>query len=342
MPLKLERRGKYWHYSGTVAGRRLRKSTKTTDKKTAERVKADAEALAWKRNFDGPGAGLTMAQALIAYIDAGKPDRFIGKLNDYWGDTLVDDVTPEAIRQSARKIYPDAQPATWNRQVIVPTQAAINHAAALFKRPEIKVKRFPVDPRKKEAATLDWVNAFASQATEDGLIHLSAMCLFMFGTAARVGEACRVTWADIDLQASTATIYMRKPTPWSRTAHLPPRILAALANIPSNRKPEDLVFEYAGRGSVTKVWNNVVERAEIEPLTPHCCRHGFATRMLQAGFDVKTVAERGGWKDPNVVLKTYAHAIKDITITDAVFGTQLTQDTRLDLVSIRNKRKLSL
>lgn len=338
MSLKLRKRGKVWYMYGTVAGRRFRDSTHTTDKKIAERIKADTEALAWQRRFDGPGAGLTMAQAFIAYLDAGKPDRFIAKLNDHWGDTLVDDVTPEAIRQSARKIYPDAKPATWNRQVIAPTQAAINHAAALYKRPEIKVKRFPVDPETKEAATLEWVNAFASQATEDGLIHLSAMCLFMFGTAARVGEACRVTWADVDLQAGTATIRMNKPTPWSRIAHLPSRVVAALANIPSNRKPDDLVFGYAGRGSVTKVWNNVADRAEIDPLTPHCCRHGFATTMLQAGFDVKTVSERGGWKDPNVVLKTYAHAVKDITITDAVFDTRVTQGNSDNQVNIEKKR----
>ncbi|MBC7137239.1 MAG: hypothetical protein H5U17_00605 [Defluviimonas sp.] len=47
--------------------------------------------------------------------------------------------------------------------------------------------------------------------------------------------------------------------------------------------------------------------------------------MLRAGFDVKTVAARGGWKDAAIVLKTYAHAIEDRTVTDAVFSTEPAQ-----------------
>lgn len=48
--------------------------------------------------------------------------------------------------------------------------------------------------------------------------------------------------------------------------------------------------------------------------------------MLHKGFDVKTVAERGGWKDATTVLRTYAHAIKDKTVTDVLFDTPVTQD----------------
>lgn len=328
MPLKLYKRGKIWHYRGTVANRRLRGTTGTSDKKIAERIKADVEAKAWQRRFDGPGAGLTMAQAFIAYLDADKPNRFIAPLGDYWKDTLVEDIAPEAVRIAARKIYPKASGATRNRQVIVPTVAAINYAADLGWCARIKVSRFPETPKTKTPATLEWVNAFASRATEDGLLELSTLCLFMFNTAARVGEACRLTWADVDLQNAKAIVRMNKPTPWQRTAHLSPRVVTALGNIGGNRNPDELVFGNAGRGSVTKVWNNVCDRAEIKRLTPHCRRHGFATTMLQAGIDVSTVAKRGCWKDPVVVLRTYAHAIEDKTVTDVVFDTKTTQPTQ--------------
>jgi len=48
--------------------------------------------------------------------------------------------------------------------------------------------------------------------------------------------------------------------------------------------------------------------------------------MLQAGVDPKTVAVRGGWKDVATVMKYYAHAMDDPTVTDVLFGTRLTQD----------------
>ena len=325
MPIEIYKRGRFWHYRGSAAGRRLRGSTKTVDRQTAERIAAEVEHKAWQRRFDGPGAGLTMAQVFTAYLDAQKPERFLLKLVEHWRDTPVDQVLPETIRQAARRIYPHAKEPTLNRQVIKPTQAAINRAAELGWCQRISVRRFHETPEKKIPATIEWVLAFHEQAKSDDLPHLGALCMFMFGTAARVGEACRLTWQDVDLGHALAKLHLSKPKPWSRTAHLPPDVVAALANIPSNRKPDELVFRYAGRGSVRGPWNNVCKRAGIERLTPHCCRHGFATSMLHHGFDPKTVAERGGWKDATTVLRTYAQAMKDHTVTNALFDTKLTQ-----------------
>lgn len=338
MPLTIYKRGRFWHYRGTVAGRFIRGSTKATDKQIAERVAAEIEHKAWQRRFDGPGAGLTMAQVFTAYLDAQRPERFLLKLAEHWKDTPVEQVRPETIRQAARRIYPHAKEPTWNRQVIKPTQAAINYAAELGWCQRISVKRFIENPEKKIPATIEWVTAFNAQALSDDLPHLGALCMFMFGTAARVGESCRLTWHDVDLGNAAATLHLLKPTPWSRTAHLPPEVVAALANIPSNRNPDDLVFGYAGRGSVRGPWNNVCKRAGIERLTPHCCRHGFATSMLHLGFDPKTVAERGGWKDATTVLRTYAHALEDRTVTNALFGTKLTQNVIDDAATIGKQK----
>jgi integrase len=262
------------------------------------------------------------------------------KLSEHWRDTLVEDVHGETVRRAAKKLYPTASEATWNRQVIKPTQAAINYAAGLGWCPRISVKRFAENPEIKTPATVEWVRAFHAQATKDELPHIGALCVFMFGTAARIGESCRMRWADVDLSAGTATLYLFKPTPWTRIAHLPTEVVTALANIPSNRNPEERVFGYADRGSARCAWNNVIKRAKIERLTPHCCRHGFATSMLQKGFDVKTVAERGGWKDASTVLRTYAHAIKDRTVTDALFDTPVTQrETKKRLSNGNTTRK---
>lgn len=266
-----------------------------------------------------------MAQAAIAYRQAEKSTRFLERIEDHWRDTPIREITAGAIQQSARILYPHAKAATRNRQVIAPTQAIINHAATLGWCNPIKVARFNVEASARPAVTLEWVDAFVAQAAEDGLPHLGALCLFMFGTGARAGEAVRLTWADVDMIERTATLSGRKPKPWTRTAHLPPPVLAAMANIPSNRCPDDPVFQYLGAQNIKQSWEAVVTRAGIQRMTPHSCRHGFATAMLRAGFDVKTVAERGGWKDAAIVLKHYAHAIEDRTVTDEIFVTNRAQ-----------------
>ena len=91
--------------------------------------------------------------------------------------------------------------------------------------------------------------------------------------------------------------------------------------------------------TIRGAWNNVCKRAGIQRLTLHCSRHGFATSMLHMGMDVKTVAEMGGWKNAATVLRTYAHAVKDKTITDALFDTPATRGAINGSATVRTERK---
>lgn len=340
MSVQIYKRGKTWHYRGTVAGRRSRGTCGTSDKKTAQRIAAEVEAASWRRHLDGPAAHVTFAQAAIAYRDAGKSDRFLAKIEDHWRDTAIREISAGAIRNSALKLYPNAKGATHNRQVIVPTQAIINFAAELEWCAPIKVKRFKVATKTKTPATRAWIAAFADQAVADGLPHLAALAYFMFGTGARRGEACDLLWGDIDLFAKQAVIHQSKVED-TRIAHLPQAVVVAIANIPSNRKEDEPVFGYASGESVGQVWGNVCDRACIARLSPHSCRHGFATTMLQAGVDPKTVAVRGGWKDVATVMKHYAHAMDDVTVTDVLFDTPVTQGQNGEGLTTYNVRKIS-
>jgi integrase len=332
MSVEIYKRGKVWHYRGTVAGRRLRGTCGTKDKKIAQRIAAEAETASWRRHLDGPGAHVTFAQAANAYRNAGKSERFLELIEDHWKNTAIREISAGAIRQSARKLYPNTKAATHNRQVIVPTQAIINFAAELEWCRPIKVRRFKVATKTKTPATQIWIKAFSDQAIADGLQHLAALAYFMFGTGARRGEACDLLWDDVDLFAKQAVIRQTKVED-TRKAHMPQAVVVAIANIPSNRNPGEPVFGYASGESVGQVWAHVCERACIERLTPHSCRHGFATTMLQSRIDPKTVATRGGWKDVGTVMKHYAHAMDDPCVTDVLFDTPVTQGQQTDHVT---------
>lgn len=320
MPLKIYRRGSTWHYRGTVAGRRLRGTTGTTDKDIAARIAAERESAGWKCHLDGPAAVLTFAQAAILYRAAGKPTRFLEKVEDHWRDTLVKDISAGAIRQAAIEIYPNASAATRNRQAIVPAQAIINHAAELELCATIRVKRFKTEKKVRKPVTLQWVQRFAKVASP----HLGALAWFMFQTGARVSEAMAVRWSDVDLAARTVRIGQRK-TKSERLAHLPVESFAAIANQPRSR---ERVFLYATRMAAHKAWRTAIARAGIERLSFHSCRHGFATSLLRANIDIVTVARLGGWRTPRHVLETYGHAIEDRTLTDVLSGTKLTQPAK--------------
>jgi len=335
MPLTLFKRGKIWHYRGTVAGRRLRGSTGTAKKAAAERFVSDLEDKQWKGHFDGPGAVLTFAQAAILYRQAQKPTRFLEKIENYWQDTLVSGIKAGHVHKAAIALYPKASAATRNRQVIAPTQAIINFAAEMELCPHLKVKRFPVVSKKKTPATWEWVQAFMAHANA----HLGALCCFMFMTGARVGEAVEVLWGDVDLSAATVLIRETKIGS-ERVAHMPPALVAAIANIESNRKPDEKVFKYSSRDTVKPQWNKVLRRGAMKkykPLSFHSCRHGFATALLHKGVDPITVAKLGGWKSPQHVFQTYGHAKEDKRLANLLADTPETQDDDAVKLSKQNQ-----
>lgn len=320
MPLKLYRRGEIWHYRGTVAGRRLRGSTKTAQKDAAQRIAAEHETKAWKRHHDGPESVLTFSQAAIAYRSAQKPTRFLDRVEDYWKDTPVKGINSGAVRQAAIVLLPRASGATRNRNVIVPTQAIINHAASLDLCRPLKVERFPVVTKSKEPATWEWVQSFMAVASP----HMGALACFMFLTGARISEALSLRWADVDMHARRALIRQTKVGA-ERRAHMPPALFVAIANISGPREPDTKVFGYSSRDTAKPIWRAAIKRAGIKRLSYHACRHGFATAMLHAGIDPITVAKLGGWKDAKHVFSTYGHAMDDDTLADRIIAVPVTQ-----------------
>lgn len=330
MSLKIYRRpgSLVWQYRGTLAGCRLRGSTGTSDKKTAAGNAAQVEREFWKRGNDSSKEVLTFPKAATLYLAAGKSERFIWKLVKYFGDMKVTDINAGTIKQAAIEIYPNCGNASRNRQVIVPMQAIINHCAELERCPHLKMKRFKVESEIKKPVTLEWIAAFTTHATRPDI---ASLAMFMFATGARISEALAVRWEDLDFKNRTALIRQTKIGN-EREAHLPMELVLMLANLPKGAKP----FDFAGHSSALGAWQATIERAGIEPLTFHCCRHGFATGLLRRGVDVMTVAKLGGWKSAQHVFQTYGHARDDKTLTDRLF------DTDADTVEGQDKRNQSV
>jgi integrase len=322
MPLKLYKRGETWHYRGTIGPAERREriggSCKTGDKDIAARQIAEIEARFWKGHFDGPGSILTFAQAAALFEAAGKPTTFLEPIKEYLKETLVKEITSGTVRTMAIDLYGHCSGASRNRLAITPTQSVINFAAESDLCSPIRVKRFKAETKVKVPATLSWVKAFQAEAPP----HLGAYALFMFLTGCRPSEALNLRWEDISLNGCTALIRETKVST-ERSAHLPTSLITALANIPRvNDRP---VFVYRKYDDMMWLWKETIKRAKIQRLTPHCCRHGFATELLRAGVDVVTVAWLGGWSSPAEVFKTYGHALKDRTLTNVLAGAKLTQ-----------------
>lgn len=326
MFLKLYKRrlkggGFVYHYRGTVDGCRLRGSTGTADRKVAAKIAAQVETRKSEGGLLASKATLTFPKAVTLYLKGGKSDRYLGRLEDYWKNARISSMTAGAIRQSAVDIYPGCSGATWNRHVITPTQAIINHCAELELCSPIRIRRFKFEAKVKKPVTLEWLTTFCEYAQP----MIKALVLQMFATAERFCEAHATEWTDYDFQQRTILVRDTK-TGQESFAHMPNPLLVALANLPRDKKP----FFYS-ETELRRRWDEDIARTAkavpgFERLTFHCCRHGFATKLLRDGVDPKTAASLGRWKSVALFIETYAHAIQNPQLTERLFDVRLTRE----------------
>lgn len=328
MPLKIYRPkgSKIWYYTGTISGNRLRASTGTTDRKVAARIASQIEHGEWERHLDGPKKQVLMfPQAVAIYLRAHdlnkRQMRYIERIEDYWKNTAVEDMTDGAILQSAIDLHPKNSGATRNRQVLTPTQAIINHCAKLKHCAPILLERFAFEQEIKAPVTLEWLETFCTYAVHP---MVRALAVYMFGSGCRWSDAERLDWPEIDF-VNRRILIKKTKAKRQRFAYMTQRMLVELANLPRDKKPF-----WRSETWFRMKWDETVEIAAaavpgFTRLTFHSCRHGATTKLLHEGIDVVTVGKLVGMS-PQQVLKTYGHAQNDPTLTETLFGENLTNE----------------
>lgn len=328
--LKLFKRGEIWWVRGTINGFRIRESTGTAEKSIAEQYKAKRTLEVHKAEIHGQESVVTFAAAMEIYLNAGKSERFLAPIFAEWGHKKVSEIKPGNVHDLCLKLYPNSGPATHNRQVITPVQAIINHAAKRGLCNPIKVERFKVEKKIPRVGNQQWLEAFIAHASP----HLGALAMFMAYTGARISEAVRLEWKDVDFDNQVAVLRKTKTDPLVCT--MPQPLIIKLANL---ERTQDRVFRYKSRNSIQTAWATAEKNAEIEHIPPHDMgRRYFATALMQNGIDPVTVAKAGGWKSKRMVLEVYAQPSDTKEAVQNTFGTKLTQP-RIAVQNNKSKTK---
>jgi len=73
------------------------------------------------------------------------------------------------------------------------------------------------------------------------------------------------------------------------------------------------VSNKCGAGMIPRTYQymfkSIQKRAKVEIKGFHSLRHTFATRALECGIDIKSLAEILGHKNPTITLNRYAHSM---------------------------------
>jgi integrase len=202
------------------------------------------------------------------------------------------------------------------------------------------VKAFKEAKVFRDAADRWWIDQFRAHAVNP---YIKTLALFMWVTAARIGECMIMRPDHLELDQKRARLDKTK-TDDPRIYYLTDELVRELRLLPPRRvdygRGELRVFGYSDHHGVRVPWKTTCERAGIPHLTPHeAGRHGFGTEMLvRQKQDPVTTAALGGWADPVVLMKRYAHAEKLAQVAEESFGAE---STKLAHARIRRTKRLS-
>lgn len=326
MPLKLvpPKPGKTpnWYIRGTYLGQYVEETTRTPVEALARKLlaarKAEIERGGLSPRVKEGEPSITFEFAAGAYIEGGGDDRFFGKHDpnaDVWhggliailGQKPIADITQQDIDRAAVTLYPDAGAPTRNRQVYTPVSAVLKHAGI-----EMKLRR----PKGwRGSARVDWLQPeqafriFAAADRKDA--EFGAFLRLLCYTGMRLGEALALTCDKMMLHEAFAYVTQTKNDD-PRGVHLPPVVVAALANHPRGlERGKKKVFRFRKCGRLY-TWLAEVKAeagADVAFCSFHTFRHTWATWMRRyAGLDTRGLVGTGAWRDPKSAAR-YEHVV---------------------------------
>lgn len=310
MPLKLvpPRAGKSpnWTIRGYYLGVKVDRTTGTPNEALARKIlgklKADIE-----RGAVATTGAPTFSSAAIDYLDAGGDDRFLRPLTEHFLDTPLGQIDQRAVDAAAQRLYPRATPATRNRQVYTPVSAILRRAGVVLnlKRPKGAQGQTREFFFSVEGATR-LIDAATAHDAEFGIF-----LAFQIYTGARLSEALSLQVTDVDLSRATAFLRMTKNGK-PRTCHLPPALIAALAEHPRGLDRAGKVFRFGKNGRLY-LWLDAAAEAAGVAIPPrvafHACRHTYGAWMRrEAGLDTSGLVATGAWKDRGAAAR-YEHVV---------------------------------
>lgn len=308
MPLKLHepRKGKSPNYTirGTYLGIPVERTTGTADRKVAARllakIKDDIERGAYAKKGE-----MTFAAAALAYVKNTGVKDFIKPIANHFGNAPLSRIDQFSIDDAAVALYPNASPATRNRQVYTPVSAILKFAKVDY---EIKRPKGAEGQTKTEWMTPEQAERLLDCADDQDKEFRVFLSMLLY-TGLRLSEALGVQVSDLDLKAQVIFVPKTK-NELPRAVHVPPQLVDELQRHPRGLdRPDEMLFRFHKNGHLYTLMRKAKEGAGLPNVTFHTFRHTWATWMRRyAKLDTKGLVGTGAWKDEKSASR-YSHVV---------------------------------
>mgnify|MGYP004669139411 CR=1 FL=1 len=163
--------------------------------------------------------------------------------------------------------------------------------------------------------------------------------LLVLYTGLRLGEICALTKKDIDLtnniikisktmqriknpnkQAESKTIILID-TPKSissiRSIPIPAFLVPTMQELLSGLSPDSYILtgfenKFIEPRNYENIFKRILKECQLENIHFHALRHTFATRAVEANFDIKTLSELLGHSNVSITLNKYVHSSMEL------------------------------
>ncbi len=334
----------WWASYVNSSGKRVEKSTATTNKREALKVRAKWVAEEWNKSVREIPTDATIEQVVLAYLDGTKQTkrsfdtdehRFKPILRFYPEGKVMNSFSHDDVRGYIQ--YREEQGitnATINKELSVLSSAVkwCNSNTDLELPNPIGGKRLPEEEKEARCLSLDEFHKLldAAKATELGhnqnkhtRQYLPEFLILGFTTMMRPNEMLKLEWNRVNFAERTVELRVQDTKgKQRRLVPLNDDAVAALTRLrricDGNFKDTPWVFTHTksrffGRQikSVAKAFQAAVERAGIDHATPHSLRHTSITEGVHVdGANVVDISKVAGHKNLQTTMR-YVHTAGD-------------------------------
>ncbi len=256
-----------------------------------------------------PVAGATFDDACDAYLDRreiGKSDGvYLNRLRRELGVIPLDKITRRMIdvMVTADRMGKGLSEGSVRRELNT-CQAILNYAVDMELTENVVHIRKPSDsPAREVWLDGDGVRLFLEYCRPK----FRPFAAFLFYTGARLGEAIDAKWEDV---VNDAVIFESRKGKGSRLKRRSVPLHPDLYEYLDTGRTSGHILHLNGhvwyRRDIYDFWNEARAKLGVEGLTPHCARHTFASLLIIAGVDSRTVAELLGHSSMDM-MKRYTH-----------------------------------
>lgn len=324
----------YWYVQFQFNGQTFIRSTRTADKRAAERLEADWRAKVHSEQYLGQKQRISVDEAIKLFIDSKRGTPNFRNLESFRrsviarlpGKKSIDELTTQDLeRLKQQRQAEDVSPQTIKHCLNL-VRGAWKHARSLGYRtaditfPTVKIGKYMVRYLNdaEEHRLLDALNPHRSgrglkllkerdEEMQRNLQDAHDLVVLLLDTGARYSEIANIEWSRIDLDRREIRLW-RPKVQNEAVLCMSDRAFEVLARR-SRVATSNWVFANRNggpRGYASQSIRKAIRNAGLEGVRIHTLRHTHATRLVQNGLSIYEVREILGHSDIKTTMR-YAH-----------------------------------